>query len=350
MRTIQIMLVLASLFTCACSEDNDLTTSDADYFFHLEEEGAYLPVWLRGNIASNRILLYIQGGPGLNTMDFATVDYAGWENTLERDYAVAYYDQRGTGNAQGDFELETVTLTQYLKDLRKIIAVLKDQYPNAEVYLFGHSFGGWLAYLYALEYQDNPVVAGLVAMNAPFTTDHNEIRWTFRHAFLNRVAKDFLERGEEVAFWQEVLDWTVQQPSIESLEQKRQWNLYVIKGLADYEIEPPLRTGKLLKGVFASSINVFPTLMAQDRLDAVSDRLFEDQRGIELLDRLAEIELPLLLMTGSYDDIAPVEELEFAFDQLGAERKQLEVLPEAGHDAMLNQPELFRQILNAFIP
>ena len=342
--TLLIMIVMIS-----CAENVETAGPEADDFFHLKEAGAYLPVWVRGNTASGKILLYIQGGPGLNTMDFAAVDYPGWEETLEKDFAIAYYDQRGTGNAQGDFEMESVNLDQYLTDLRKIVQLLQSQYPAAGIYLFGHSFGGWLAYLYALEYGDEALIEGIVAANAPFTTDHNEERWLFRHQFLGRVARDFLEAGEEVEFWQEVADWTQDHPVIDELEEKRQWNRYVINGLSRFEVEVPLKTGKLLRGVFASSVNIFPTLFGQDRLDEVANRLFEDERGIELLQRLGEITLPLLLVTGSYDDIAPPEEFEFAFDLLGSERKLMEVLPDAGHDAMLNQPEMFRMILNDFL-
>lgn len=349
MKITKYSLGLALLIICSCTEQPDVSTQNENYFFHLKEAGSYLPVWVRGNVASNNILLYIQGGPGLNTIDFATVDYAGWEETLEKDFAIAYYDQRGMGNAQGDFDMETITLDQYLLDLRKIVQVLQQQYPDAAIHLFGHSFGGWLAYLYATTFQEDPLVEGIIAANAPFTTDHNEIRWTFRHAFLQRVAEDFIEKAVEVEYWQEVLNWTLDHPLIDDIEEKRQWNRYVINGLSDYEVDPPISTGKILKGAFASSINVFPTLLSQDRLDEVADLIFEDQAGIELLEQLATIQLPLLMITGSYDDIAPTEELEYAFDQLGSTVKQLEELPEAGHDAMINQPELFRQVINDFI-
>lgn len=48
-------------------------------------------------------------------MDFATIDYPGWKNTLEKDYAIAYYEQRGTGNRQGNFSLGESVLDTYVK-------------------------------------------------------------------------------------------------------------------------------------------------------------------------------------------------------------------------------------------
>lgn len=358
MNTIHIFKAARPLAACAlfclflitgCSEKADIDMQKADDFFHLRQDGAYLPVWVRGNTASQKILIYIQGGPGLNTIDFATVDYPDWKNSIEQDYAIAYYDQRGLGNAQGNFSMESVTLDQYLTDLRKIVQLLHNRYPEAELYLFGHSFGGWLTYLYDKQYQSDPVISGIIAANAPFTTDQNEVRWQFRQQFLARVARDFVENGESVDYWQEVLDWTEAHPVIDELEERRQWNRYVIKGLTDYEVEVPLKTGTVLKAIFGSSINVFPTLMDVQRIDEVSDRLFEDQAGIELLQELDQLHSPLLLITGSYDDIAPVEEFEFAFDRIGSAVKRFEVLPDAGHDAMLNQPEMFRNLLREFL-
>lgn len=348
-RPLAALTFLCLFFLFGCNEKADINTAEADDFFHLKEAGAYLPVWVRGNTASGKILIYIQGGPGLNTMDFATVDYPNWKNTLEQDYAIAYYDQRGMGNAQGDFTLESVTLDQYIQDLRKIVLVLQNRYPDAELYLFGHSFGGWLAYLYDKNFPEDPVISGIIAANAPFTTDQNEVRWQFRQQFLGRVARDFVEAGDSVVYWQEVLDWTEAHPQIDEVEERRQWNRYVFQGLSDYEVEVPLSTGTVLKALFASSINVFPTLMDVKRIDEIADRLFADQAGIHLLDELDQLHSPLLLITGSYDDIAPVEEFEFAFDRIGSAKKQFEVLPDAGHDAMLNQPEMFRNLLNAFL-
>lgn len=345
---ILLLLVALSLFS-ACSEEVGLAHPEADDFFHLKEEGAYLPIWVRGNTASNKILIYIQGGPGLNTIDFATVDYPDWKNSIEQDVAVAYYDQRGMGNAQGDFSMESVSLDQYILDLRKIVLLLQHQYPDAELYLFGHSFGGWLAYLYDRQYNTDPVIAGIIAANAPFTTDHQDIRWEFRRDFLLRVGRDFIEKGEAVEYWQEAIDWAEVHHEIDEVEERRQWNRYVINGLSDYEVEIPLSTGTVLKALFASSINVFPTLLDIERLDAVADRLFADEEGINLLNDLDQIQSPLLLITGSYDDIAPVEEFEFALDQIGSDVKRFEILPDAGHDAMLNQPEMFRALLREFV-
>ncbi len=345
----RLFLFLSIAFLAvSCSEKAEISTQTDD-FFHLEEEGAFLPLWVRGNTSSGKILLYVQGGPGLNTLDLATVDYLGWKDGLEKDYAVAYYDQRGTGNAQGEFDWESISIEQYLKDLHKVVLLLKHQYPDNEVYLLGHSFGGWLGYLYALEYQNQSPVSGIIAANAPFTTDKNEVRWIFRQQFLINVAQEFVEQGHQPEFWTEVLQWTEENPQIETREQRRQWNRYVIEGLSAYEVEVPISVGKIIEGVFFSSLNIFPSLLSVERLDKLADLLFEDEEGIDVLSRVSELNTPLLMITGRYDDIAPPEEFYYAFDQIGSTQKKLVVLPDAGHESFLNQPELFREAVKEFV-
>jgi hypothetical protein len=64
-------------------------------FFYAEPVTRSLPVFIRGNISSGRILLYIQGGSAEKGIDFGRSDYPRWKETLERQVAVAYFDQRG---------------------------------------------------------------------------------------------------------------------------------------------------------------------------------------------------------------------------------------------------------------
>ncbi|MBX2875964.1 MAG: alpha/beta hydrolase [Saprospiraceae bacterium] len=347
MKNISIIALLLFVFG-SCTEKADISASAND-FYHLEEADAFIPILVRGNTASKKILLYVQGGPGLNTMDFAEVDYPGWKEGLEKDVAIAYYDQRGTGNAQGSFSLESVTLNQYLTDIRKIIQLLRSQYPDAELYLLGHSFGGWLSYLYTIHFHEQPLIDGLVTANAPFTTDEDEIRWTFRHQFLAETAQVMIEGGTQTSYWEEVKAWTVANASIDTPEQRQQWNEFVIEGLSTFEADVHITTGAILRTVLSSSISVVPSLFNGLRLEEISNRLFEDMRSVQLIEGIDKIKVPCLLLTGQFDDIAPPQELEFYFPSINSLKKRLIILPDAGHDSYLNQAEMFRQEITDFV-
>jgi len=123
-------------------------THSENCFFHVKIEGTEIPVLVRGNIRSDKLILYINGGPGLTSIDVARADMYNWSAGLEENFAMAYYDQRGCGNAQGNFDESTLTISQYIKDLDAIITVLNAKYKNADIYLMGHSFGGFIGINY----------------------------------------------------------------------------------------------------------------------------------------------------------------------------------------------------------
>ena len=344
-----ILFSITLLFLISSCRNELSLSPEANDRFHLEAEGAYLPVMVRGNTSSNKILLYIQGGPGLNTLDFAYVDYPNWKNHIEKDYAVAYFDQRGLGNSQGNYSLDDITIDQYLEDIHQMVQLLQHRYPNTEIYLMGHSWGGWMTYLYAYTFRENPLIEGAIALNAPYTTDNNDIRWTFRREFLLNISEEFIAEGVRVDYWEEVKDWVELHPAISTPEEQRQWNIYAYGGVAEFEAEVPLGVREYAKVLFASSYNVFPTLLNMNKADSVTRKLFRDARDIHVLDHLNQITAPILLVTGRYDDIAPPEELEHGFDLIGSEVKRFEVIPDAGHDSFINEPEMFREILKDFL-
>src|SRR3712207_597933 len=97
----------------ACQRDEYPFTSD---FFHVKNKGAEMPVWVRGNTNSGVFIVWLHGGPGgssLNTVGREPY----FRNVLEPSYAVVYYDQRASGNAQGKIDESTLTVGQFAQDL-----------------------------------------------------------------------------------------------------------------------------------------------------------------------------------------------------------------------------------------
>ena len=124
LKSIFAIVCLALIFTSCQKEDFELS-SNANDMFHVKNGDYLIPVLVRGNTASKKIILFIQGGPGSNTLDFAKVDYPGWKNTLENEYAIAYYDQRGTGNSQGNFTFGQSIYSTYTDDLHEVAFFFK---------------------------------------------------------------------------------------------------------------------------------------------------------------------------------------------------------------------------------
>ena len=112
---------------------------------------------------TGRNVLYVHGGPGIpETTAAPGLDLGG--------YRVHYYDQRGTGQSSWLFEgavsssmfknmqalVGTLGIAQQVADIERIRRILGDE----RLILVGHSYGGFLASLYAAEFPDR--VEGLI--------------------------------------------------------------------------------------------------------------------------------------------------------------------------------------------
>ncbi|WP_128547639.1 alpha/beta fold hydrolase [Larkinella soli] len=147
-------------FSC---EKEDLT--EVGQTFHLRHKGADMPIWVRGNLSSNKIVLYLHGGPG----DCAMC-YRHYLKGLENSVAVAYWDQRIAGSSSGKVDLKTLNYEQFGEDAYYTVKLLKERYPNAKIYLLAHSFGVELAWQFLTTGDNQKMVSGLMAVNGTFST------------------------------------------------------------------------------------------------------------------------------------------------------------------------------------
>jgi hypothetical protein len=93
-------------------------------FYYVESETKNLPVFIRGNLESKKILLYVQGGGAENGIDFGRSDYPKWKNTLENEVAIAYFDQRGLNRSVKKIDTSKINSKQVLKDIITIASSL----------------------------------------------------------------------------------------------------------------------------------------------------------------------------------------------------------------------------------
>lgn len=150
----------------ACQEDE----TDITYDLRLRHKGADMPVWVRGNIASGKMILFLHGGPG----DCAMC-YRYYFKDIENSFAIAYWDQRIAGSSSGVTDVSTLTYAQFLEDTELVIDLLKAQFPNTELYLMGHSFGVELGWQYLAKPVNQAKVKGFIAVNGIYSS----YRWLY---------------------------------------------------------------------------------------------------------------------------------------------------------------------------
>jgi len=336
----KIYLVLVLVICC-----QSLQAQKIKDFFYAEKETKQLPVLVRGDLTNNIILLFVQGGPGETAIDFARADYPGWKNTLEREVAIAYYDQRGLNQKARDIDVADITYQQYSKDLIAVAQQLRQKY-DTKIYLTGHSAGGrFVLHCLSTFPKQTTFISGGILVNTPITNGYSPERYNYyRPLYLKNLAKEMIDKGIDIEKWKEAYVWIVKTDSIATPEASRKWNNYVDSAFKSKKRKIGL--GMVFNVIFSRPYNPFKYLNRKDN-EKVSDLLWAEEKSVNGFELLSDIQKPLLFITGRYDDIAPPEELKDAGKLVP--NAQLIILPEAAHESFLDQPELFNQAVLEFV-
>lgn len=335
---VTLLLIIAVTKFCYAQSVKD--------FYYVEPETKNLPVFIRGNLENKKILLYIQGGGADNGIDFGRSDYPKWKNTLEKEVAIAYFDQRGLNRKSKSIDTTKINKNQISKDIITIAKSLKEKY-KADIYLFGHSNGGVKALrcLATFPNETSFIKSGIV-FNTPITTDFSPKRYNYyRPLYLKNLAKEFIQQDNNKEFWQEAYDWMKQTDSIATREDSKKWNFYV-----DSAIEIKKRKiglGMVLKTIFSRPYNPIKYLNQKDN-KFISDRLWYAEKELwdagkqtTLWELLPKIEHQILLITGRYDAIAVPEEQKEAKALI--KKSKLVIIPNCTHESYLVAPTLFNE-------
>lgn len=218
---------------------------------------------------------------------------------------VVYLDLRGHGRS-APTDPEEWTLERCADDVAAVCDVLGVRRPV----VLGHSMGAPVALLCAARHPQ--LAAGVVVVGGFARWDHERLVEGFR-----AVA------GDEVA------------------------------ALADRAYAPGGEvTDEEWARVFAAFGPVVPdaeTLARRVGHPELGPPGMDRVRAVDLLDQLAAVETPTLVVTGSMDPVTPVSAAEEVAAALSPGRARVEVLHRAGHFPWLDRPDRLRAVLADFL-
>ncbi len=312
--------------------------TEGDYF-HVEREGAILPVWVNGDLASDVFIVTLHGGPGDAGHEFPLSE--GFQR-LEEDYAVVYWDQRMSGMSQGNPSMDTVTLEDYVADADAVISVIQEKYGITDFILYGHSWGGDLGLAYLLDGDHRGDVAAYIdhggTHDEPFAIAES------REWILERI-DGYLADGTDVEFWGQAGEYYAQNPVL--LPSDPVHGSYVSRAGGYYYDPAQYEEPSVLELAFASpfSMGFYQNVGRSLRL---SQALLDD---FVLTDRLGEITTPILVHGGMEDGIVPPSVLEETWALVGTPEgdRRLSILPEVAHSSHFEAPDDFVAITTDFI-
>ncbi|MFN3430561.1 MAG: alpha/beta fold hydrolase [Candidatus Sericytochromatia bacterium] len=334
MKLISAFTVALSLLLGACGAPGEML-----FVRHLNAD---LPILVQGQVASKKMLVFIHGGPGgTGVTRYGSAAF----QALGQHFAVASYDQRMAGLAQGNPASDTLTLEQHVDDLDLVIEVLRQRYPGAKLYLLGHSWGGAVATAYLA----NPVRQAKITAWMPTDAAYDmgsSLRQS-REWVIGR-AQARLAQGMDAAIAQEALIWYGQTPVLTGSALVRHFT-YLAK-LGAYIHHPAAadkpNVGQLLffgpYSVGSEALNLTQTFQHQSL-----DRL----ATLNLSDRLPAITLPSLVMSGRYDGSVPMAASEVLYEALGTrtQDKTLTIFDNSAHRPMDDEPQAFVAAVKAFM-
>lgn len=242
---------------------------------------------------TDRFAVIIAGGPGLSSYTLRSLDI------LKRSLNLVYVDFHGTNDVP---YLKDASYEELVEAFRKSLA--QNLFVDSEVFLIGHSFGGF----FAASVANLPIVKGLFALGVPFSKETvqalSDCYSRSMNPALAKAEKHFDEKKDDQSF--------------------REW-------LAEY--------GRMY----------FLDDRGRDLIleDKVSAKFYlantnDISKGEALLDQLATLKKLKVMVAGKQDGLIPARNLE---EDAARGIFQFLVIDGASHFMTFDQPEVVARLI-----
>jgi proline iminopeptidase len=306
-----VLLVIAHLTGCVPQSDGPQPLADDGFVDVTGGRIAFRVIGERSGIP----VLVIHGGPGSSSCIYPST-FMG----VAAEHPVVMYDQLGTGYSDRMTNLEKyAVIPRFVKE----VADLRVQLGLEEVHLVGHSWGGTIAMEYLLSKPDG--VKSVTFMGPLLGTDRwlEDARMLVSElpAEMQQVVYDALEMG----------DFSSEDFAEANTEFLSRFGTRYMPdgGIEECNVKPPGDSG-LYEYMWGPS-------------EFLSTGTLQEYNSI---DRLPELDLPVLFLGGEFDEARPATLREY---QAAVPGSQVVIIPDAGHVVNVDQTILFNEAVLRFI-
>ena len=289
---------------------------------------------IRGTDDANPVLLLIQQGPGLPMIN--ETHRFGHLLGLEQAFTVIYWDQRGCGRSlRGWQDRAGISLARMTHDTVLLLEFLRNRFAR-KAYVAGFSFGATLGACAAAQRPD--LVAGLVAVGMDIDG-----------AAAGNNAYDFAlaaarQRRNRHATRQLEAIGPPPHLTTKQFATRVRWatNFGGVTTGATYTTLARELLTSLLRSPDYSAGDVIRTVRG---ITATQAALLPELASMDLARTVPRLEVPVVMVQGRHDQVAPGEAAQRYATSLQAPGKQLIWFENSAHTPHLDEPAKFRDVL-----
>ena len=272
------------------------------------------PVWYKVVGSGPGIpLLTLHGGPGGTSCGFSLLEPLGEQRPIVR------YDQLGTGRSGRPDDLSLWTVDHFVEELH----VLRQELGLEQVHLLGHSWGASLAAAYVIEKGSDGIASVILSSPLLSTT-----LW---------VEDANIQRSQLPEDVQRTLTAHEEAGTTDSDEYEAASEVYYERHM--YAGDRP-ETPAACEGAPWSQF-IYEYMWGPQEFYATGTLI-----NFDVTDQLNEIDVPVLFLTGQFDEARPETVADF---QKLVPGSQFTVIKGAGHASLSKKPEEYRTILENFL-
>ncbi|MDO7252532.1 alpha/beta fold hydrolase [Helicobacter cappadocius] len=310
------------------NNDQKISKLAIDKKAYIKINGIQQYIMIKGENLNNPVLLYLHGGPGLSGMGKEPL-----MRNLEKLYTVVYWDQRGTGKTyEKNHSSDQIdpknkpTIDNMIEDTRQVVQYLKKIFHKNKIAILGHSWGSVLGSEFVLKYPEDVLYYIGVGQ---VTNAMEDERIVYEHLYdivsrsgnkedlkaLNKISKYPYFKDENEIFKDLIMVRTLQ---------------------AKYKI---------------INTDIKPTAKSQKsyhKNGPIYSNIYKYMMGFDLY-KTTDYKIPVYYILGMHDWQVPTVNAIKYFYKINAPKKELFLIPNAGHSTMTDQPRAFFNALKVIL-
>jgi len=332
-----VILFSIIIMLISCRKEDFSNLSDVVY---IRNAGADMPAYIYGNASEKTFIILLHGGPGNNALDFRTSKSA---KELEKKYAIVYWQQRGQGSSEGNFDADEMSIDLMTDDLNAVLKVIRYKYGNdCNFFLLGHSWGGELGSAFLIKNNNQSQIKAWIEVDGAH--DIPKVNIEAAKMLLN-IGYEQIAQNNSTKEWRAIVNYISQIDTNNiDIETGREINRKA------HEAEKYLLNDNIIQKPNSLTMQNVGIMYQQDWLTGIisvtytyinNNNFYNEIETTSFTNRLNKITIPCLFLWGKYDFVVPQQLGIDAYNMVNTSNKKLVIFDKSGHFPMENQADKF---------